>query len=80
MQGRQIYTLTIRNLFAVSSDGVCGAEALVSICDGAGEVDQVRLSGKVGPGDSVYSREYRGKPGLKASLLTGIGQITFTAI
>jgi len=80
MLGSQSYTLTIRDLFTVSSEGVSGAEAVVSILDGSLEIDQIRLSGKVGPGESVYSREYKGKPGLKAELLTGTGQITFTAI
>ncbi|MBI6910200.1 hypothetical protein [Pseudomonas palleroniana] len=80
MQGSQRYSLTIQNLFTVSREGISGAEALISILDGSLEIDQIRLSGKVGPGESVYQREYKGKPGLKAELLTGIGQITFAAI
>jgi hypothetical protein len=80
MQGSQSYTLTIQNLFTVSREGFCGAEAVISILDGSIEIDQIRLSGKVGPGESVYRRVYKGKPGLKAELLTGIGQITFAAI
>jgi hypothetical protein len=80
MQDSQSYTLTLRDLFTVSREGVSGAEAVVSILDGSLEIDQIRLSGKVGPGESVYRREYKGKPGLKAELLTEFGQITFTAI
>ncbi|MFQ6593475.1 MULTISPECIES: hypothetical protein [Pseudomonas] len=80
MQGSQRYSLTIQNLFTVSREGISGAEALISILDGSLEIDQIRLSGKVGPGESVYQREYKGKPGLKVELLTGIGQITFAAI
>lgn len=80
MQGGQSYTLTIQDLFTVSREGVSGAEAVISILDGSIEIDQIRLSGKVGPGESVYRREYKGKPGLKAELMTVIGQITFSAI
>ena len=80
MQGSQNYELTIRDLFTISSEGVSGAEAMVSILDGALEIDRVTLSGKVGPGESVYRRQYKGKPGLKAALLTEVGQITFAAI
>lgn len=80
MQGGQSYTLTIQDLFTVSREGVSGAEAVISILDGSIEIDQIRLSGKVGPGESVYRREYKGKPGLKAELMTGFGQITFSAI
>lgn len=44
------YELTIRNLITNSSEGVSGAEAVVSILDGALEIDSVTLSGKVRSG------------------------------
>lgn len=80
MRGSQRYTLSIRDLFTVSSYGICGAEAVVAIYNGSLEIDRVTLSGKVGPGESVYRREYNGMAGLKAKLLTEVGQITFAAI
>lgn len=48
--GSQNYELTIRNLFTNSSEGVSGAEAVVSILDGALEIDSVTLSGTVRSG------------------------------
>ena len=77
MHASQHYALSIQDLFTESRDGICGAEAVISILDGALEIDRVRLSGKVGPGESVYRREYKGKPGLSAKLVSGPGRITF---
>ncbi|WP_192560292.1 hypothetical protein [Pseudomonas allokribbensis] len=77
---QQTYALTIQNLFTINDGAMAGGIAEIAILDGEFEIDRVRLSGKVGPGGSVYRREYEGKPGLNAELLTGIGQITFNAI
>jgi hypothetical protein len=76
---QQRYVLTMQNLFTNKDGVVSGCKAEVAILDGATEVDRVSLIGKVGPGNSVYRREYEGKAGLRAELLTGIGQITFEA-
>jgi hypothetical protein len=74
------YALTLQNLFTINEGVMAGGSAEIAILDGELEIDRVRLSGKVGPGESIYRREYKGKLGLKAELLTGVGQITFTAI
>lgn len=73
----QHYALTIRDLFTVSSDGICDAEAVVSILDGALEIDRVRLSGKMGLGESIYHRAYTGKPGPTAELVSGPDEFSF---
>ncbi|WP_409300494.1 hypothetical protein [Pseudomonas sp. KCJK8993] len=77
---QQSYMLTMQNLFTINEGVMAGGNAEIAILDGEIEIDRVRLSGKVGPGESVYRREYKGKPGLKAELLTKVGQITFKAI
>ncbi|QSL85925.1 hypothetical protein [Pseudomonas atacamensis] len=77
---QQSYAMTIQNLFTIDEGVLSGGVAEIAILDGSLEVDRVKLSGKVGPGESVYRREYIGKPGLRAELLTEVGQITFTAI
>ncbi len=56
-----------------------GIQADIAIMDGDIEIDRVKQSGKVGPGESVYRREYKGKPGLAAKFLSEVGQITFAA-
>ncbi|MGR3892835.1 hypothetical protein FW760_00305 [Pseudomonas sp. 1176_21] len=76
----QRYMLTIRDLFTMKGGDVCGAKAEIAILDGDTEVDRVGITGKVGPGGSGYQREYKGKPGLRAELKDGVGQITFMAI
>jgi len=76
---QQSYALTIQNLFTINEGVLAGGSAEIAILDGELEIDRIRLSGKVGPGESLYRREYKGKPGLRAELLTEVGQITFTA-
>lgn len=77
---QQSYMLTMQNLFTINEGAIAGGNAEVAILDGEIEIDRVRLSGEVGPGENVYRREYIGKLGLKAELLTEIGQITFKSI
>ena len=43
MRGSQRYTLSIRDLFTVSSYGICGAEAVVAIYNGSLEIDRSKL-------------------------------------
>ncbi|WP_050516635.1 hypothetical protein [Pseudomonas brassicacearum] len=77
MQGRHSYTLNIRDLFAMSGGKLCGAEVIVAILDGDNEIDRLSLEGKVGPGGDGYNRSYIGKPGLKATIVSGPGEIRF---
>ncbi|XVJ46799.1 hypothetical protein ACDZ94_20060 [Pseudomonas sp. UBT] len=72
------YMLTIRDLFIVTENGICGAEAEVAILDCGVEVDRVKFSGKCQSKDG-YRRAYTGKPGLIAKLESGPGQIQFAA-
>lgn len=76
---QQGYVLTMQNLFATDNGVNVGCKAEVAILDGDVEIDRLKLTGKVGPGESVYRRKYEGRAGLRAELLTGVGQITFTA-
>ena len=80
MQGSQGYTLTIRNLFALSRGALCGAEAVVAILDGDTEIDRLRFKGKVGPGGDGYCRNYVAKPGLKAKIISGPGSIAMKSV
>ncbi|WP_122503173.1 hypothetical protein ACTACV_10455 [Pseudomonas syringae] len=75
----QGYVLTMQNLFMIKDGVTSGCKAEVAILDGDVEIDRIKLSGKVGPGESSYRRKYEGKAGLRAELLTGVGQITFAA-
>lgn len=77
---QQDYVLTMQNLFTVIDGVTAGCKAEVAILEGDVEIDRVQLSGKVGPGESIYRRKYLGKAGLRAELLTDVGQITFAAI
>ncbi|WP_039012508.1 hypothetical protein [Pseudomonas brassicacearum] len=77
MQGSHSYTLNIRDLFAMSGGKLCGAEVVVAILDGDTEIERLSLEGKVGPGGDGYSRSYSGKPGLKAKIVSGPGEIRF---
>jgi hypothetical protein len=76
---QQRYLLTIQNLFTINAGVIAGCKAEIALLEGDVEVDRVNLTGKVGPGESTYCRDYEGKPGLRAELLTGVGQITFEA-
>lgn len=80
MQGSQSYILTVRNLFALSSGALCGAEAVVAILDGDTEIDRLSFKGKVGPGGDGYCRSYVAKPGLKAKIISGPGSIAMKSV
>lgn len=77
MQENQHYTLTIRDLFALHGNVICGADAEVAILDGCAEIDRVKFSGKV-QCESGYSRSYQGMPGLTAVVASGPGSVTLT--
>ncbi|WP_016970598.1 hypothetical protein [Pseudomonas tolaasii] len=78
MQPSQRYMLTIHDLFTVTEDGICGAEAEVAILDGGAEVDRMKFSGKCQSKDG-YRRAYTGMAGLTAELVSGPGRIHFSA-
>lgn len=80
MQANQSYTLTIKDLFAMSGGAICGTESEVIILDGETEVDRVRFCGKAGPGGSGYCLSFTGKPGLTAKIASGPGSITMTSV
>lgn len=76
---QQRYLLTMQNLFTINDGVISGGKAEIALLEDDMEVDRLNLTGKVGPGESIYCRDYVGKPGLRAKLLTGVGQITFEA-
>lgn len=76
MQPSQRYMLTIHDLFAITDGVLCGAEAEVAILDGGVEIDRMKFSGKCQSKDG-YSRDYIGKLGLTAKLVSGPGRILF---
>ena len=76
MQATQRYTLTIHDLFTITGGALCGAEAEVAILDGGVEIDRMKFSGNCQSKDG-YSREYTGKLGITADLVSGPGRIRF---
>lgn len=71
---QQLYVLTIWGLFTMNGSDVCGGEPVIAIMDGDQEIDRITVSGKC-ESPSGYSRNYTGKPGLAARLVSGPGRI-----
>lgn len=71
------YSITIHDLHRVEDGLLCGDEALVAILDNGHEIHQERFIGKC-TAPRGYTRKYRGKPGLTASLLSGNCRMDFS--
>lgn len=70
------YSITIHDLYRVEGGAVCGDEAVVAILDNGREIHRERFIGKCTSPDG-YTRKYRGKPGLVATLLSGTCRMGF---
>lgn len=70
------YSIKIHDLCRVEGGLVHGDEAVVAILDNGREVHRERFIGRCISPDG-YTRKYRGKPGLVATLLSGNCRMEF---
>lgn len=70
------YSITIHDLHRFEAGLICGDEAVVAILDEGREIHRERFIGKC-TSPSGYTRKYRGKPGLTATLLSGSCRMGF---
>lgn len=71
------YSITIHGLHRLEGGVVCGDEAVVAVLDNGREIHRERFTGKC-TSPSGYTRKYRGKPGLTASLISGSCRMGFS--
>jgi len=77
MTNHSTYQITVRDLYRIENGAVCGDEAIVAITSQGQEIDRLRFAGKCSSADG-FSRNYWGKPGLTASLISGNCKIEFS--
>ena len=77
MTNHSTYQITVRDLYRIENGAVCGDEAIVAVTSQGQEIDRLRFAGKCSSADG-FSRTYRGKPGLTASLISGNCKIEFS--
>ena len=77
MTNSSTYQITVRDLYRIENGAVCGDEAIVAVTSQGLEIDRLRFAGKCSSADG-FSRTYRGKPGLTASLISGNCEIEFS--
>ena len=76
MESEVSYTLALSDVFELMDGAICGTALEIVILDGETEIDRLQRRGMVASGS--YRETYRGKPGLRARLVSGSGVMSFT--
>ncbi|WP_295460518.1 hypothetical protein [uncultured Pseudomonas sp.] len=76
MESEVSYTLALSDVFELVGAAICGSGLEIAIFDGEAEIDRLQRRGKVATGS--YRETYRGKPDLRARLVSGSGAVSFT--
>jgi hypothetical protein len=76
MENEVSYTLALSDVFELVDGAICGSNLEIVILDGETEIERLQRRGKITSGG--YRERYRGKPGLRARLVSGPGALSFT--
>ncbi|WP_083454260.1 hypothetical protein [Pseudomonas sp. P97.38] len=71
------YSITINDLHRLEGGFICGDEAVVAVLDNGREIHRESFIGKC-TSLGGYTRNYRGKPGLTAALISGNCRMDFS--